>query len=316
MAHGQPQKCIRNIAGLQNQAAQSSIPQLPNGKTLTDDLELSLLPDGPHGIINSSLLVWPEQGLGLYTDSTRFLIDNDDASMGSDAEVEEASVCRDWEEEDLQESMVKLALHEGDNLTDEDLAPLSAKEKHREAQKVNHNQTTMDSFISSAASMQRLPQGGAGFGINPKLVVDYQHSVEVEIPTEHATCDESIKTQIPPMMNEGTIGVVVPSEIEEENMEITSLPTNQEDETGWEDDLDECIQGCGVKIRSWDVLGDTLPINQVNQLLILCNFATLRLKGYGKIDASLHIAQQWHEGFQTIAYRETWWSEDVRKLIA
>ena len=42
--------------------------------------------------------------------------------------------------------------------------------------------------------------------------------------------------------------------------------------------------------------GDTLPISQVNQLLILHNFATLRLKGYGKMEASLEIARQWHEG--------------------
>ena len=42
--------------------------------------------------------------------------------------------------------------------------------------------------------------------------------------------------------------------------------------------------------------GNTLPITQINQLLILQNFATLQLKGYGKIEASLEIAQQWHEG--------------------
>ena len=42
--------------------------------------------------------------------------------------------------------------------------------------------------------------------------------------------------------------------------------------------------------------GNTLPITQINQLLILRNFATLQLKGYGKIEASFEIARQWHEG--------------------
>jgi hypothetical protein len=40
----------------------------------------------------------------------------------------------------------------------------------------------------------------------------------------------------------------------------------------------------------------TLPQSQVNQLLIICNFATLRLKGLKKIEASKEVARQWHEG--------------------
>ena len=46
-------------------------------------------------------------------------------------------------------------------------------------------------------------------------------------------------------------------------------------------------QGKGVR---------SLPVSQVNQLLIIRNFATLHLKGYNQIDASLDIACQWHEG--------------------
>jgi hypothetical protein len=41
--------------------------------------------------------------------------------------------------------------------------------------------------------------------------------------------------------------------------------------------------------------GSTLPLSQINQLLILRNFTTLRLKGYWTIAASLEIARQWHE---------------------
>jgi hypothetical protein len=38
-----------------------------------------------------------------------------------------------------------------------------------------------------------------------------------------------------------------------------------------------------------------LPLLQINQLLILRNFATLCLKGYQTIAASFEIARQWHE---------------------
>jgi hypothetical protein len=61
----------------------------------------------------------------------------------------------------------------------------------------------------------------------------------------------------------------------------------------------------GVIIRSWHALrekikGDlkkrNLPLSQHNQLLIIRNFATLRIKGLKRIAASLEIAHQWHEG--------------------
>jgi hypothetical protein len=59
-------------------------------------------------------------------------------------------------------------------------------------------------------------------------------------------------------------------------------------------------------VQGWDALrvfinnslknqGNTLPLSKVNQLLILCNFATLHLKGYRTITASLEITRQWHE---------------------
>ena len=37
-------------------------------------------------------------------------------------------------------------------------------------------------------------------------------------------------------------------------------------------------------------------LTQINQLIILRNFATLRIKGLGRMAASEQIAQQWHEG--------------------
>ena len=77
-------------------------------------------------------------------------------------------------------------------------------------------------------------------------------------------------------------------------------------EDQWEAELDDCVLH-GGEIRSWEDLraqikadlkkkSKTLPLSRVNQLFIIRNFATLILKGYGRISASREIANQWHEG--------------------
>ena len=40
----------------------------------------------------------------------------------------------------------------------------------------------------------------------------------------------------------------------------------------------------------------TLPVSKARKLILICNFATLRLKGLGQVQASQEIAQQWHQG--------------------
>ena len=78
-------------------------------------------------------------------------------------------------------------------------------------------------------------------------------------------------------------------------------------EDAWEEVLEEQERG-GVEIRGWDELREQvkddlakdaktgLPFSRVNQLMLIQSFATLRLKGLGRIEASLEIARQWHEG--------------------
>jgi hypothetical protein len=79
-----------------------------------------------------------------------------------------------------------------------------------------------------------------------------------------------------------------------------------EDEWEPEDDVQMSLPGI-VQIRGWDVLREqvksdlkkfskTLPLSKINQLMIIRNFVTLRLKGFGRIDASIQIARQWHDG--------------------
>jgi len=80
----------------------------------------------------------------------------------------------------------------------------------------------------------------------------------------------------------------------------------EEAEEAWEDELEEQERG-GVEIRGWDELWDqvkddlakgakTLPLSRVSQLMLIQSFATLHLKGLGRVEASLEIARQWHKG--------------------
>lgn len=78
-----------------------------------------------------------------------------------------------------------------------------------------------------------------------------------------------------------------------------------EEEEPWEYEVGETLTA-QVEIRSWKELQDQIEkdleikhtrllLSQINQLMILRNFATLRLKGQGQISASFEIAQQWHK---------------------
>lgn len=92
------------------------------------------------------------------------------------------------------------------------------------------------------------------------------------------------------------------------------VPEPYADSDKEEDGMDSFLDAGGAEpnareeVRGWDVLREQvkadlhsakkrkLTLTQVNQLLIIRNFATLRLKGFGRIAASQEIARQWHEG--------------------
>ncbi|KAJ6507587.1 hypothetical protein DFH09DRAFT_1101123 [Mycena vulgaris] len=74
-----------------------------------------------------------------------------------------------------------------------------------------------------------------------------------------------------------------------------------------EAEFDTLVSKAVEKIKDWVELreqiklelkkkGKGLPLSKMNQLTIIRNFATLRLKGFGRMAASKEIARQWHEG--------------------
>jgi len=74
-----------------------------------------------------------------------------------------------------------------------------------------------------------------------------------------------------------------------------------------ESDLNKIVQGPSQTVCDWsDIQKDikahlkknqkSLTLSEINQYLIISNFATLHLKGQTCTQASLDITQQWHEG--------------------
>jgi len=82
---------------------------------------------------------------------------------------------------------------------------------------------------------------------------------------------------------------------------------NDEDAEDWEAELDDSIQDTNTMIKDWMTLCTqikthmkkylkTMPLSQLNQYMILGNFATLCIRGVTQIKASQEIARQWHDG--------------------
>lgn len=90
----------------------------------------------------------------------------------------------------------------------------------------------------------------------------------------------------------------------------------------WEEEIHDCLapetqvsgnESPHTNIRSWQDLREqikadlkkhykNLTLTQINQFLILRNFATLRIKGLSRISASMEIAIQWHDQRDTSTY--------------
>jgi len=97
------------------------------------------------------------------------------------------------------------------------------------------------------------------------------------------------------------------NESDAKNRNVPEADMNEDESEDWESKLEEGLQGPKSHIHDWSDLqtqikdhlkknSKTLPLSQVNQLLIILNFATLHLKGFSRTHAGLKIAQQWHKG--------------------
>jgi hypothetical protein len=87
----------------------------------------------------------------------------------------------------------------------------------------------------------------------------------------------------------------------------------------WQEELDDSISNQPTEIKDWAILHAQIKADlkrkhksyslaEMNKLFILCNFATLHLKGWTCMEASLEISEQWHE------QGEFWFAQKVWAL--
>ena len=163
------------------------------------------------------------------------------------------------------------------------------------------SQTALDQFGFSV--VPRFTQHSANAQLHPSA--ESAHTQEAPEPT---TVPDSPSVVVPSVRPASVLSVSSDSCSEQSNAEeqADEEDESEEDIEDWEEALDDAVQG-NADIRDWEVLREQikttlrkkskqLPLTQINQLMILTNFATLRLKGYTRNAASLEIAKQWHNG--------------------
>jgi len=198
-----------------------------------------------------------------------------------------------------------------------------AKRTKQHYRKLLANQTSLTSFgfTSSSASQPGIapssfPATLPNFSATSNPLVDDGVTVVSPTPsTAHSPLCEQPESpcgtttcgcdmDLPVSCNNDTCDPLVGGPDDESPLGADGL--TEEAEEAWEDELEEQERG-GVEIRGWDELQDqvkddlakgakTLPLSRVSQLMLIQSFATLRLKGLGRVEASLEIARQWHEG--------------------
>ncbi|KAJ7819430.1 hypothetical protein B0H13DRAFT_2378379 [Mycena leptocephala] len=93
---------------------------------------------------------------------------------------------------------------------------------------------------------------------------------------------------------------------EEIEAEVENMVVPDDDLEAWEEELDENIAGPKGTKQPWPELHKkiqmdikkgrkTLPLSRLNALMVLLNFSTLVIKGYGLIEASRLVATSWHK---------------------
>jgi hypothetical protein len=173
------------------------------------------------------------------------------------------------------------------------------RRRHKRAWK---GQTTLDSYIfKKDRPTLNLPQSAT-----PLI-----HSEDTTNDDTNSLSSSSAREDSSAALDMADIADLSATEAEEELMD------NDERED-WEEELDVAIKGRN-EIRDWQTLRNqinddlkkhqaSLPLTRINQLVILRNFATLRLKGLSRTGASEEIAHQWRMG------SGAWFARRVRAL--
>ncbi len=178
------------------------------------------------------------------------------------------------------------------------------------------NQTQLDSYLTASEGGSSIPK--------VRRVSDRSiSSVETEESLEFIS-DHNREISAGPSIPESELTVTMDSdrekEISDEDEESIAMPLRADAMETWAEELEEDVNPSQtVEIKDWETLRKqikdnlkkkvkSLTLSEINKLMILSNFATLRLKGRSLINASLQIAEQWHEG------KGVWFARRVQAL--
>jgi hypothetical protein len=241
-------------------------------------------------------------------DSVKFIAGNDDSDIESGAE--DTTHLDNLDDSNCCSRLIDFAASLDDDPCDETwLPPKEAKRLAQRTSRPSHYKKGPDVGSKSARTQRRYKKllqnqkslTSLGFTVIPKsyqseLITSTTGRESPPPPTPHQ--DSELDEENTPAVSESETPVAEPQ---------FSTGLVHDAEEAWEEELEEQEQA-GIDIRGWDELREqikkdlvkggktNLPLSQVNQLLLIRNFATLRLKGMGQIAASLEIAHQWHEG--------------------
>ncbi|KAL4069280.1 hypothetical protein J3A83DRAFT_4189127 [Scleroderma citrinum] len=209
----------------------------------------------------------PEAKMDDVFDSLKFIANNSKSFDKESIVKDTADMFSNISEDKLYAQLISLAIDAGDDLSDKTWLPSK-----------NAMQATQQRKSSERPKKYKK---GPDVGSN---MLQTQDSDLENCPIQSSPHLHNSSVAIEPDLLENVIGLL-------QNMKDL-----------WEDKLEE--QDCdGVEVCSWEELqkqiknnlekgAKTSPLSHINQLMLIWNFATLQLKGFGQIKASLKIAQQ------------------------
>ncbi|KAF8337206.1 hypothetical protein F5887DRAFT_1161111 [Amanita rubescens] len=293
MVRGRPRKRARNTAGLQNQAPSKSNLNSPETAPIPEDTPLA--PPGHDG---------------------EELFDNSESEMSEQDMVEGPTIWGDLEDDDFGQRLAEFAvLNDPD---DDEWIPVALR---RRKVKKGHPSTYIkgpDVMSKSRRTQQRHMRSWKNqtnlcqFGFTRQVTKRRAPSV-TESELDSRTPENSSSEEIQ-FLGASMATIEVGSGVDGSDMSETSA------REGLEVDSDSDLDGLDVddsdvtmadeELEAWEEESDMLAgiCSSINQLMILANFATLRLKGLSWIRASEEIARQWHDG------KGSWFARRVRSL--
>ncbi|KAK0483349.1 hypothetical protein IW261DRAFT_1417262 [Armillaria novae-zelandiae] len=283
--HGHKPKQRRDISGLQNQKSHAqSLAKSPEPPS-----EPQYSPD------------WPNTDDGMKSHP----VSDIDSDADVDVEDVEFTLAPEFlDDEVFLERLLTQAEEAGDNLDDEDWVPLCVRSQRQRRKLEAHtvrgpyktgpdvtskSSCTQHRYRTSIAAQTSLDDHAFALKANPQLCCS---AIEQSKNKDKLADDEH-----------DDISVEIHSVSDAADVEMDHLGTQSDGSTMSVDGSDpsgssstDSAQDIPLIKKDLKQKAKTLTLAQFNQLTIIRNFATLQLKGYGRIATSEEIAWKWHEG--------------------